>query len=188
MKTEIILVTDRSGSMSSIDKAACAGINSFMEEQQGVPGEARVTTVFFDDHYEVRQQGLPIERWLTLHTVGPRGYTALRDAIGETILQQGKRIADEGWADLVICVVTTDGAENKSRKHSQGDVKRLVEQAQARGWQFIFLAANQDAVVTGAQYGFKAETSYTFQADAAGTQAGYSTASTTTRSMRGTCL
>ena len=188
MKTEIILVTDRSGSMEKIDEAACAGINSFMEEQQGVPGEARVTTVFFDDLYEVRQQGLPIERWMTLHTVGPRNMTALRDAIGETIMRQGDRIAKEGWADLVICVVTTDGLENKSRKYSQAQVKELVEQAQARGWQFIFLAANQDAVVTGAQYGFKAETSYTFQADAAGTQAGYSTASTTTRSMRGTSL
>lgn len=188
MKTEIILITDRSGSMAVIDAAACAGINSFVEEQQGVPGEARITTVFFDDHYEVRQQGLPLDNWQPLRTVNPRGYTALRDAIGETILQQGKRIASEGWADLVICAVTTDGAENKSKKHSQSDVKLLVEQAQARGWEFIFLAANQNAVVTGAQYGFKAETCYSFDADEIGTQAGYSTVSTTTRSMRGTCL
>lgn len=188
MKTEIILVTDRSGSMASINAAACAGINSFIEEQQNLPGEARITAVFFDNLYEVRQQGLPLERWMTLRTVSPRGSTALRDAIGETIMKQGDRIAKEGWADLVICVVTTDGAENSSRRYSQADIKQLVEQAQARGWQFIFLAANQDAVVTGAQYGFKAETSYTFDANDVGTKAGYSTASTTTRSMRGTCL
>lgn len=188
MKTEIILVTDRSGSMASINAAACAGINSFIEEQQNLPGEARITAVFFDDLYEERLQGQPLDSWVPLRSVDPRGMTALRDAIGETILRQGKRIADEGWADLVICVVTTDGAENASKKHSPADVKRLVEQAQARGWQFIFLAANQDAVVTGAQYAFKAETSYTFDANEVGTKAGYSAASTTTRSLRGTCL
>lgn len=188
MKTEIILLTDRSGSMVSIDEAACAGINSFVRDQLEVPGEARITTVFFNTRREVRLQGVPLSNWKALSTLQPSGGTALRDAICQTIMEQGERIAKDGWADLVIFCVTTDGDERDSRIYSTREVKQYVEQAQARGWQFIFLAANQDAVVTGAQYGFKAETSYTFDANEVGTMAGYSTASTTTRSMRGTCL
>lgn len=188
MNTEIILLTDRSGSMSSIDKAACAGINSFISDQQNVPGDARVTHVLFDDHYQVPIVSQPIDTWMTLRTVGPRGMTALRDALGRTIEEQGKRIRREGWADLVVVCVTTDGQENHSRKYSPEDVRRLVSQATEAGWQFVFLAANQNAVVVGQSYGFKAEQSFNFDATAEGTTRGYSTMSSTTTSLRGTCL
>ena len=43
------------------------------------------------------------------------------------------------------------------------------------GWEFIFLAANIDAVETARQYGIDAETAVDYRPDAVGTQMAYST-------------
>ena len=53
LKTEILVVTDRSGSMQNIAEATIAGYNKFIREQREEEGEARVTFTQFDDIYEV---------------------------------------------------------------------------------------------------------------------------------------
>ena len=66
----------------------------------------------------------------------------------------------------VIVVVVTDGEENSSREHTAETVKALIKDQQEKyGWEFIFLAAGQDAIATGAGYGFAAGNSMTFNAD-----------------------
>ena len=51
MHTEIIMLTDVSGSMAKIDRATCEGFNTFIEEQQGVPGTANLTAIRFNTAY-----------------------------------------------------------------------------------------------------------------------------------------
>lgn len=185
MNTEILVITDRSGSMRIIEASAVAGFNSFIDEQRGVPGEARVSLVLFDNRYELQYQAVPLPQVPRLTAINPRASTALRDAIGRTMDEQGARISREGWADKVIVVVITDGHENASRHYSQQRIHAMVSHARAHGWEFVFLGANIDAFAIGAEYGFAKEFTYQFAANAAGTQAGYLTASAATRSLRG---
>jgi hypothetical protein len=59
--TEIAIVLDRSGSMASMEKEAIGGFNGFLESQQKLPGDARLTLVLFDHEYIVAHDGQPIE-------------------------------------------------------------------------------------------------------------------------------
>lgn len=186
MNTEILAIIDRSGSMCSIAADAIGGFNTFLADQQTVDGEARMTLALFDDQYDVVYAGrtLADAEPLTAQTFVPRGATALMDAIGRTLNEQGARIAAEGWAEKVIVCITTDGGENQSREFTYPMIKELVSQAEAKGWSFVFLAANQDAFATAAHYGMNTAHTQNFAADSVGTQMGYASMSASTRALR----
>ena len=186
MRTEIIVITDRSGSMASIAPDVIGGYNTFLRDQKAEPGEAKLTYTQFDDKYEVVLAGVPIQQApdLTSATFRPRGGTALYDAIGRTLNEQGARIAAEKWADLVVVCVITDGGENSSREYGQGKVKEMTQHAEKNGWKFVFLAANQDAFQAAQAFGSAGQYSAGFVANAAGTQAAYASTSATVRCLR----
>lgn len=186
MKCEIICITDRSGSMSTIRNDVIGGFNTFLADQKTVPGEARMTYTQFDNQYEVVYAGKPLAEAppLTAETFVPRGNTALMDAIGRTMNEQGERIAREKWADKVIVCIITDGGENASTEYKRDQIKVMIEHAQKNNWSFVFLAANQDAFAVGAGYGISAATTANFAASSAGTQAAYASTSSMTRSLR----
>ena len=46
--TEIVCIIDKSGSMEAVKEDAIGGFNSFLREQQELPGEALFTLVLFD--------------------------------------------------------------------------------------------------------------------------------------------
>lgn len=186
MKVEIIDITDRSGSMSTLRADVIGGFNVFLHDQKEAPGQAKMTHVQFDDVYEVLYAGVPVQdvQPLTTETYVPRGCTALLDAIGRTLDIQGKRIKDENWADKIIVCIRTDGQENASKEYSQQRIKQMIQHAQDHGWVFIFAAANQDAFVTGATYGIAAGTTMDWCPTDAGTSASYASTSATVRSLR----
>jgi hypothetical protein len=71
--------------------------------------------------------------------------------------------------DTVQVVVVTDGKENASREYTVQAVRDLVkQQTEKYNWDFVFLGANQDAVLTGTALGFAADSSLTYAADASG--------------------
>lgn len=187
MKTEIIAIIDRSGSMATIAPDAIGGFNTFLADQKTVPGEARMTLALFDDRFEYVYTGKALSEAepLTSKTFVPRGGTALLDAIGRTLNEQGARIKGDNWAEKVIVCILTDGGENQSREFRQDQIKEMVKHAESHGWSFVFLAANQDAFAAGAMYGISAAHTMSFTASATGTQAAYENMSTTTRSLRG---
>lgn len=183
MKTEILVITDRSGSMSSIREDANGGFDNFIKEQKEVPGEARVSMVMFDDKVETFYSAKPLSEVPPLNLL-PRGSTALLDAIGQTLNVHGKRIKDEGWAELVIVIIITDGGENASKEYTQAQIKTMIQHAESTGWKFVFLAANQDAFSVGAGYGISAVHTQNFAATSKGTQQAYASASASTRTLR----
>lgn len=157
--TEIVFILDRSGSMCNIVDDTIGGFNTFIEKQKTEPGKANITTVLFDDKYEVLHDGVPLEDItpMTTKEYFPRGSTALVDAVGKAIKTVENRLntaeADKR-ASKVICVVTTDGYENSSREYHSDDVRKLIKDKEAEGWQFIFYGANMDSVCIGASLGF----------------------------------
>lgn len=157
--TDITLVIDRSGSMQAIKDDAEGGINSFIQHQGELPGEALLTMIEFDTRYEFVTQGTPIQKASPYQLV-PRGGTALLDAIGRAINETGQRISNLPESDrpgLVVFVVMTDGQENSSREFTRANIKQMIEHQQSKyNWQFTFLGADQDAFAEATKMGMAA--------------------------------
>jgi hypothetical protein len=90
---------------------------------------------------------------LTAATYTPRGSTALLDAIGRTIKEIDRRISalPEGEKPgKVILAIFTDGMENASQEYTIKHISDLIRlYRDQKGWEFLFLAANQDAIASG---------------------------------------
>jgi hypothetical protein len=51
--TELVFILDRSGSMSGLESDTIGGYNSMLAKQKAEQGAATITTVLFDDRYEL---------------------------------------------------------------------------------------------------------------------------------------
>ena len=51
--TELFIILDRSGSMLPLTADTIGGYNTLIEQQRKLEGEMRVTTVLFDDKYDL---------------------------------------------------------------------------------------------------------------------------------------
>jgi hypothetical protein len=153
--TEIAYILDRSGSMQPMQEPAVVAFNDFIKSQLDVPGDARLSLIQFDDAYEVPVAAMPIQDvpQLTAATYTPRGSTALLDAIGRTIKETDRRISalPEGEKPgKVILAIFTDGEENASQEYTIKHISDLIRlYRDQKGWEFLFLAANQDAIASG---------------------------------------
>ena len=119
------------------------------------------------------------------------GCTALVDAIGDAIRHirnVHKYIREEDRPEHTIFVITTDGMENASRRYTSDQVKAMVKEQKEKGWEFLFLGANIDAVETASHFGIGAERAVTFVNDRAGQQLNYATVSKAMSSMRAGCV
>ncbi|MCP5538355.1 MAG: VWA domain-containing protein [Akkermansiaceae bacterium] len=157
--TEIAYILDRSGSMQPLVESAITGFNSFLKNQQETPGDANFTLVLFDDEYLLHADRTPIAevRPLDANTYVPRACTALLDAIGRTVDNIGKKLAKTPEKDRpgkVIIAIYTDGYENASTDYSVRKISKMIRhQTDKYGWEFLFLAANEDAIATASSYG-----------------------------------
>lgn len=184
------MVLDRSGSMESIADDTIGGFNKFLDDQKAVPGQATISLVQFDDKYEVVMDGSAIAsaNRLDRKTFVPRGSTALLDAIGRTINKTGDRIGkmeEKDRPEKVLFVIITDGQENASREFTNEKINEMIShQRDIYQWQFVFLAANQDAISTASKMGIGANASMTYAANSAGSKAAFASLSANTASLR----
>ena len=188
--TEMVFILDRSGSMSGLEGDTIGGYNAMLAKQKKQPGEAVITTVLFDDQYEL------LHDRINLRGVAPitdkeyyvRGNTALLDAVGKTINKIGnaqKHTAEDERVEHVVVVITTDGMENASREFNEEKVRRMIEHQKSKyGWEFIFLGANIDAIATAERYGIGKDRAANYHADAEGTALNYSVVSETVSRVR----
>lgn len=192
--TEIICVVDKSGSMEAVASDAIGGFNAFLKDQQALPGEASLTLALFDAEYALLHDGVPIADAPPLDRASyrPSGMTALYDAVVRTIESVGRRLAEtpeEDRPDKVIMVILTDGLENSSREFpgepgARAVRERIEHQREKYNWEFLFLAANQDAVLSGGELGVRADRAQTFVADAEGTSRAFAMQSAAVTSFR----
>lgn len=168
--THLTLVLDRSGSMESVKEATVASFNQFLKSQQETEGEATLSLVQFDDQYEVVHDALDLKYVpeLTAATFVPRGSTALLDAMGRAMEATGQRLArlpEQRRPGTVIFVTLTDGMENASKQYAVARINEMIRhQRDVYKWQFVFLAANQDAIATAAGMGISAGSALTLDA------------------------
>lgn len=177
--TELVFILDRSGSMSGLESDTIGGYNAMLEKQKKETGEAVITTVLFDDRYEL------LHDRINLRGIAPitdkeyfvRGSTALLDAMGRTInkiVNVQKNTAEEERAEHVMFVITTDGMENASREFTYEKVRQLIEHEKSKyGWEIIFLGANIDAVAAAERFGISRNRAANYNADSVGTLLNY---------------
>ena len=174
--TELVFILDKSGSMGGLETDTIGGYNSMLAKQQEVEGECHITTVLFDNNYELLHDRIDIKAVSPIsekeYQVG--GSTALLDAIGRTIHKIGnaqKHTADDYRAEKVMFVIITDGEENSSREYSAEKIKAQIErQKEKYGWEFIFLGANIDAIETAGRFGISADRAQNYHADSEGVE------------------
>lgn len=190
--TEIVIILDRSGSMGGLARDTIGGYNAFLDSQRSLPGEARVTTVLFDDKYEILHNGANIRdiKPITRNEYFARGSTALLDAVGKTINDVGARLSgtDESERpDKIIFVITTDGQENSSREFTYAQIHQMITHQQEKyNWEFLFLGANIDAAREAENLGISAKKSAQYAASAIGTAALFSTVANSVACFRQT--
>jgi len=176
--TELVFILDRSGSMSGLEDDTIGGFNSLIEKQKKQDAPCYVTTVLFDSVSETIHDRLPLEKIAPMSDkdYSVRGCTALLDAIGETmdhIETIHKYARPEDVPEHTTFVIMTDGMENASRKFDAKTVKKRIEQKTKEGWEFLFLAANIDAVQTASHFGIHADRAVDYKADSQGTKVAY---------------
>jgi uncharacterized protein YegL len=190
MKSELVFILDRSGSMSGLESDTIGGFNAMLEKQTKAEGEAVVTTVLFDDKYELLHDRINIDAIapITEKDYFVRGSTALLDAVGMTlqkIINVQKMTVQGQKVDKVLFVITTDGLENASREYSYAVIRQMIEhQKKHYNWEFIFLGANIDAVGTAAKFGISEDRAANFHADSHGTKLNYEVISDAVSSLR----
>ncbi|MBR3737127.1 MAG: VWA domain-containing protein [Eubacterium sp.] len=171
--TEIIYVLDRSGSMGHLTGDTIGAYNAYLREQKSFDGETKITTVLFDDKYELLFNGVSVdEAFLDHEKYFVRGMTALYDALGKTIIDVGRRLAstpESERPEKVIFIITTDGYENASREFTQSKVREMIEHQQSKyNWEFLFFGANIDSAETASSIGVCPDAAYDFEASTEG--------------------
>lgn len=188
--TELVFILDKSGSMSGLEKDTIGGYNSLMEKQRKLDGECVITTVLFDNRYELLHDRIDLRAVTPItekeYFVG--GATALLDAVGRTIHKIAavqEHTAEEYRAEKVMFVIITDGEENASREYSAAQVKELIKRQKERyGWEFVFLGANIDAVETAGRFGIDADRAVDYVPDGRGTELNFRMMSETVAAFR----
>jgi len=144
-KVLVNFVQDRSGSMEEQWEETLNGFKVFVENlQRDEAVDYKFSLTTFDTLVETPVVAAAIAKvdrdQLRLH--GPRGGTALYDAVGMTIEATDKNRAG---ADKIICVIVTDGFENSSREWTKELLNKAIdEKIKAGDWTFTYLGTQPE--------------------------------------------
>lgn len=149
----INFVIDRSGSMSGFERATINGFNSLIEENLKQEGATYVSLTLFDNLLDVRSVARDAKSLPKLGTAEnpyfTRGSTALYDAVGASIVGVKEWLRNNKWfRGKVLTVIWTDGAENASSEYTLGQINRLIETQQGKGWTFQFMGTGEAGWLT----------------------------------------
>ena len=171
-----LLILDESGSMHSIYHQALTGANETIQsiraaQEQYAEQDHRFTFVTFNTvapniKTVIDDARIGEVKDLTEADYRPNACTPLYDAMGMSITALEQKVKE---GDKVLVTIITDGLENASQEYSGKAVKEMVGRLREKGWTFVYIGANQDAVEVAK--GLDIHNSLNFSADAAGTTA-----------------
>ncbi|MBX3077969.1 MAG: VWA domain-containing protein [Cryobacterium sp.] len=162
--TALLIILDRSGSMSSIREDMVGGLEELIASQAAEPGMLTVDIVTFDDQIE-HTHSFAQPRDVKVELV-PRGSTALYDAVGLGVNGFGQALAqlpEHARPSTVLVTIVTDGQENASREYTPEVVAQLItQQREQYDWEISFLGANQDAILEARKIGIDQDDALTY--------------------------
>lgn len=183
-QSRVVFILDKSGSMATKAEDVIGGFNNMLKEQKNLHSDTILTLVLFDTQYNILYKDIEIKKVpeLTKETYYPSGLTALIDALGKAIVETKRTCG----SDNVLFIIDTDGLENSSVEYKKNDVKKLVEEQQKAGWQFIFTGAGIDSFSEASGYGISLTTTFNRGDTSAHTRAYYNAVSTAMHSHAAT--
>lgn len=159
-----LIILDESGSMSSIYEQALDGANETIRtirsaQKQAPMQRQSLSFVTFSSNRAkspvrtiIDDEPIDSVKLLTQKDYGPAGMTPLYDAMGISLTNLENKVGSD---EKVLVTIITDGMENTSRKYSAGFIKDLVGRLRSKGWTFVYIGANQDAVEVANDLGVK---------------------------------
>lgn len=174
--TELVFILDRSGSMAGMEDDTIGGFNAMIEQQKQLEGKVYVSTVLFSNTSVVIHDRVDLQKVepLTRQQYQVNGCTALLDAIGGAmhhIKNVHKYARKEDVPTKTLFFITTDGMENASRTYSSQMIKERIRRHEEHdGWEFVFVAANIDAVETADHIGIRRENAENYDYSPEGTR------------------
>jgi hypothetical protein len=189
--TLVAWVLDRSSSMMSVKNATINGFNEYIEKQKSEPGECLFSLFTFANQTTQIYNAIPVQSvpMLTGETYNPYGSTALLDAIGITIDSIGSKLSamkEEDRPANVLVLIQTDGEENRSQEYSKSKIRSMIEhQRNKYNWDFVFMGANENAIMTAANYGIQDNMATAYNSNDIGTKQLFGSLSAGTSRYRG---
>ncbi len=158
---DIVFLLDRSGSMGGTEEDTIGGYNSYIKEQK--KNNVRVTTVLFDNEYELLNDRTPINsvKNLTRKDYFVRGSTALLDAIGRSI-----NYMDSKKSKKALFIITTDGYENASREFTNDKIRKMIKSHD--NYEFMYIGADIDSYSEGTSLGISKNNISSYKKDRKG--------------------
>jgi len=150
-KTKVLVnfIQDRSGSMQTIWQETVNGFKEFIKELQTKGPAENIDYLFslttFDTSIDmpIKQQPIADIDANVLSQYGPRGATALYDAVGKTI--DATMQTKDDTISKVIVVIVTDGKENSSREWTKDALQKAIEAKLTIGnWTFTYLGTQPE--------------------------------------------
>lgn len=176
--TRVLLVVDRSGSMSRHADVVRSGLNEYVQSLRDDKDiRYRVTVALFGSELKFvcrgeKPKNVPKFDEAMYYC---QGMTALHYAIGATLDDHDKQPATKEALlrqEKTVLVVQTDGAENHSHYYSDPDspanaplalydsdkIKAMIKEREERGWTCVYLGAGPAAWSGGHEFGHRVET------------------------------
>src|SRR5882724_8372282 len=158
-----LLLADHSGSMDSCKIVAQKAVNDFFTERAHAATSREEWALCEFDTVFGEVFGFTDVAATPGYVLKPAGMTALHDSIAKSVDKLAAYKKDKN--KLRILVIVTDGLENASREHNLYTVKTMLDRKKAEGWQIIYLAANQDAILEATKFGVSGESSMTYDTE-----------------------
>lgn len=167
-KTELIFFIDKSTSCKSSAPAIIKGFNELIAKEKRSEYTTRITTILFGDEFETLHYREDINRIPSFNYV-PYGNTLLFDTLKPN-LEKLKHdwLNDPSKAPKVLVTIMTDGDDNISMRNNQQTVRNIISECKKLGWEFLFLAANQNAYNLSSALGIPTHTTSDFNANSQG--------------------
>ena len=180
---EFIFVIDKSAAMRGREDVVVSEFNAMLREQQDMEGEALITTVLFDDRYELFHDRIDIHAAapLSKEDCKAQGKAALFDAIGKSMhkfrrVRHGTR--EDCRGERTVFIIITGSGDRASRGYTEEMVrKRIAYRRKRYGWEFVFFGTSMDAAAVARKIGIAAEMAQDCSADAEGIRTAYTAAS-----------
>lgn len=147
IRTHIVLVIDRSGSMSNKRNEAFEAINAqinTIKNSHEEGDDTRVSYIQFDDQIETVFKDIPANELqnITFDQYVPRGSTSLNDAQWNAInlLKANDAALDSNEDTSFLVIVVTDGWENSSKEITKDILDKEITRLQNTGdWTFTYM-------------------------------------------------
>lgn len=182
---DVIILVDRSGSMSSIQVDMENGLNNFIKEQQAEPGNVRLSLYSFDS-YGVDEHCVDVAikdapRFKLVPRASTPLYYSMMNVIDRTLKRHSKTVPNK-----VIYVVITDGQENTNRGVSRADIDaKIAELRDKKLWNIVFMGCRFNASEYGQDMGIKQYSTMTFKDNKRGIDNAFESLSKSVTNIKG---